>query len=240
LSLIAFAPHSGREIGLAYGMSLRSTAEWYLRAAFASSNNFAIDQFSEYQVSSALVDTLVTGLQTELNNSGLASEAWRLAASNRASALVKDREMTEVMQRTSGAFSYNGNFSGTVYYWRLNGSGVPVMEVQAAAILTCISSGNTVNGSLKLEPQAVRPIENYTVTSQPSTVAFSFTGSLSGSYLRFTRRAANDGSPLSGKDLDSWFIFPVNGGLAVQAENLDLAYRTGIQTRAGDFILRKK
>ena len=239
-SLIAFAPNSGRQISLPYGISLRSTAEWYLRAAFGSSNNFAIDHFADYQVSSTLVDTLVTGLQAELNKTGLDSSAWRLAASNGASTLVKDREMTEVMQRTGSAFSYNGTFSGTVYYWRLNGSGIPVMEVQAAAMLTCVSSGNTVNGSLKLEPQAVRPIENYTVTSQPSTVAFSFTGALNGSYLRFTRRAANDGSPLSGKDLDSWFIFPVNGGLAVQAENLDQAYRTGIQTRAGDFILRKK
>lgn len=239
-SLIAFAPHSGRQISLSYGLSLRSTAEWYLRAAFCSSSNFSIDQFSEYQVSSSLVDTLVTNFQTELNKSGLASSAWRLAASNGASSLVKDRDLAGVMQRTGSAFSYNGSFAGTVYYLRLNGSGVPVMEVQATALLTCVSSGNTVNGSLKIEPQAVRPIDNYTITSQPSTVSFAFAGTLGGSYLRFTRRAANDGSPLSGKDLDSWFIFPVNGGLAVQAENLDLAYRTGIQTRAGDFILRKK
>jgi len=239
-SLIAFAPNSGRQIGLPFGLSLRSTAEWYIRAAFASSNNFSIDQFAEYQVSSSLVDTLVTNFQTELNKGGLASSAWRLAASNSASALVKDREMTEVMQRTGSAFSYNGTFSGNVYYLRLNGSGIPVMEVQATALMTCSTSGNTVNGSLKIEPQAVRPIDNYAISSQPSTVSFAFTGTLSGSYLRFTRRAATDGSPLSGKDLDSWFIFPVNGGLAVQSENLDLAYRTGIQTRAGDFILRKK
>ena len=239
-SLIAFVPHSGRQISLLYGLSLRSTAEWYLRAAFGSSQKFSIDQFAEYQVNSGLIDKLVGSLQTELGKSGLASAAWRLAASNGASTLVKDQELADVMQRAGNAFSYNGTFSGNVVYWRLDGSGKPVMEVQAAVVMTCSTSGNSVNGSFNIEPQSTKPIENYTVTSPPSTVAFAFTGTLSGSYLRFTRRAANDGSPLSGKDLDSWFIFPVKDGLAVQCDNLDLAYRTGIQTRAGDFVLRKK
>ncbi|OGK04737.1 MAG: hypothetical protein A2W80_02115 [Candidatus Riflebacteria bacterium GWC2_50_8] len=239
-SLIAFAPHSVREITLSNGLSLRSTAEWYLRAAFGGAQNFSTSQFADYQVSSTLVDSLAISLQTELNKTGLASAAWRLAASNSASAMVADRSLTEVLQRTGRVFSYNGNYAATVFYSRLNSSGVPVMAVQAAVTMTCTTSADNVSGSFSIEPIAVKPIDDFPITSTPSKTSFAFTGKLNGSYLSFTRKAANDGSPLANKDLDSWFIFPVNDGIAVQASNLDQAYYTGIQTRAGEFILRKK
>ncbi|PKL43174.1 MAG: hypothetical protein CVV41_10670 [Candidatus Riflebacteria bacterium HGW-Riflebacteria-1] len=239
-SLVAFAPHSGRQMTLTNGLSLRSTADWYLRAAFAGSQNFSTSQFTDYQIASPLVDTLVTSLQAELNKAGLASAAWRLTASNSASALVANRNLTEVMQRSGRVFSYNGNYAATVFYSRLNSSGVPVMAVQAAVTMTCTTSDDDVSGSFSIEPIAVKPIDDFPITSAPSKTSFAFTGKLNGSYLSFTRKAPNDGSPLANKDLDSWFIFPVSDGIAVQAGNLDKAYYTGIQTRAGEFILRKK
>ena len=239
-SLIAFAPGSSRQITLPFGLSLRSTAEWYVRAAFGGSQNFAIEHLTDYQVMPAFVDTLAGSLQTELNKSGLASAAWRLAASNSAAALVNGRSLNEVMQRTGRAVSYNGEYVSRVFYYRLNSSGVPVMAVQADVVMTCSTSGDTVTGSFSIEPIAVKPIDNYPVTALPAKTAFAFTGKVSAANLSFTRKAASDGSPLANKDLDSWFIFPVSTGLAVQAQNLDKSYYTGVQTRAGEFILRKK
>lgn len=240
MSMIAFVAHSGRQISLPMGLSLRSTAEWYLRAAFASSQHFSTDQFAGYQVSPTLVDTLSTSFQNELDKAGLASASWRLAASSSATALVAKRSFSQVMQPTGKIFSYNGGFSGTVFYYQLNSLGIPVLAVQAVASMTCNTTGDSVSGLFSIEPKSIKPVDNYPITSMPSTTAFAFTGKINGSYLNFSRRAANDGSPLSGKEIDSWFIFPVNDGLAVQAQNLDQAYHTGIQTRAGEFILRKK
>jgi len=239
-SLIAFVPHSSRQIALPFGLSLRSTAEWYLRAAFGGPQKFAISNFVDYQVSSTLVDTLAGNLQIELNKAGLASSTWRLAASNSASTLVAGRSLNEVMQRTGRAVSYNGEYASTVFYYKLNNSGVPVVAIQAVVSMTCSTRGDTVTGSFSIEPIAVQPIDKYPVTSLPSKTAFAFTGRVSNSNLSFTRKAANDGSPIANKDLDSWFIFPVSTGFAVQAQNLDKSYYTGIQTRAGEFILLKK
>ncbi len=57
-------------------------------------------------------------------------------------------------------------------------------------------------------------------------------------FLTFVRRGTL--GPLAGKNLDSWFVMPVRGGLAVKSDNLDTAYFSGLVTRPGEFLLQKK
>jgi hypothetical protein len=239
-SLYAFVPHQGLANNLPYGLSLRSTAEWYLRAAHASDQGISLYQFADYQVVATLIDKLTADFQTELAKPGLASAAWRLAAESCARELTDGRELTQLMQYSGNTADFTGSFAGTIYYQRLGATGEPALLVQAAAEMTCTRSGDQVSGSLSIRPLAARAFGNATPGPLPGETSFAFSGGMHDQLLSFTRIAANDGSPLSGKALDRWLVLPVSDGLAVRAENLDTAYFTGLQSRAGEFVLRKK
>ena len=238
LRLRAFAPGGVRNVTLPLGMSLRSTAEWYLRDSIASAANIAVDQLTGYDAKSDMVDTLAATLQSELKKTSTTAASYEDALKNAVAGLVAGKEFADCMQRSGAQFNYNGKFSATVFYYACNASGKAVLAVQSQATMICTQSGNTVSGSLNIEPKAVVPLVEEPGINSPTTTAFSFSGTVNASFLTFTRKGTL--GPLAGKNLDSWFIFPVRGGLAVKAANLDTAYFSGLTARPGEFLLAKQ
>ncbi len=238
LRLRAFAPGGGRNVTLPLGMSLRSTADWHIRDAVASAANIAGDQLTGYDVKSDLIDALVTTMQNELKKTTATAASYETSLKNASTGLLTGREFADCMQQSGAQFSYNGKFSATVFYYACNASGKAVLAVQALATLICTQAGSSVSGSLNIEPKAVVPLVEEPGINSPTTTAFSFTGTVNASFLTFTRKGTL--GPLAGKNLDSWFIFPVRGGLAVKATNLDTAYFSGVTARPGEFLLAKQ
>ncbi|HNX74573.1 MAG TPA: hypothetical protein PLM07_09900 [Candidatus Rifleibacterium sp.] len=238
LALRSFAPGNGRNVSLPLGMSLRSTADWHLRDALASSANIAIDQLTDYSIKTTLVDALSASLQSELKKAGASSLSYKNLLKTGVSGAVAGKELAECLTRSGNAFVFNGTWSGKVYYYASNAAGKAVLAVQAVANLTCTQSGSTVSGSCSITPTAVVPLVEKPGISDPSKTAFAFSGAAAASYLTFVRKGSL--GPLAGKTLDRWLVFPVRGGLAVKAENLDTSYFTGLTTRPGEFLLQKQ
>ena len=238
LKLRAFAPHTGRKVTLPMGVSLRSTAEWHLRDALAKDANIAHDQLSDYQVKTALLDSLAGSMQTELNRVAMTSAAFDKHVSDSTAAAVSGKSFADCMQRSTTAFSYSGEYTGKVFYYLHNASGKAVVAVQAVASMTCSQNGNQVGGSVSIIPTGVVPLVENPGIQEPGKTAFAFSGTVSNYFLTFVRRGTL--GPLAGKNLDSWFVMPVRGGLAVKSDNLDTAYFTGLVTRPGEFLLQKK
>lgn len=238
LKLKSFVANTGRHISLPFGISLRSSADWYLRTAIASHEGLRIDQLNEYGITAALLDLFAASMQNELNKADSSSGTVDTLINNSTTSLLAGKTFADCLQKSGNAFAYNGNFSGQVFYYALNSSGNPELAVKANAEMTCSQSGQTVTGTLDIEPVAVVPLVENPTAQSPSTTSFAFLGTANGSFLSFARKGLL--GPLNGKTLDNWFVFPVTGGLAVRAENLDKSYYTGIQTKPGDFILERK
>lgn len=240
LTLKGIVAHSGRRATLPKGLSLRSTADWKLRDALARLESLTIDQLSGFEVKQPLIDTVAAAMQTELKRSGSSADAFTQLVTNSVATALSSKSFTDCLQKSGSAISYNGEYTGSVYYFSLNKHGQPELAVQAVASMTCSQSGNTVSGNFSLTPTGVIPLVEVVSVSAPGKTAFTFFGKVSGSMISFVRKGDNNGSPLSGKDLDSWFIFPVSNGFAVRASNLDKNYHSGIQSRAGEFVLQRK
>lgn len=238
LKLKSFVANSGRRIVLPLGVSLRSTADWTLRNTLAGLESLTIDQLNEYSVRSNLLDALATPMQNELKKAGVTGNVYDKLVSDTTSAVLNGKTLADCLQKNGNIFAYSGEFSGTIFYYALNGSGKPVFAVQGLAKMTCSQGGNTVTGSFSIEPTGVVPLVENPGIQSPSTTAFAFTGTTDGSFLSFIRKGTL--GPLNGKNVDDWFIYPVRGGLAVRAANLDKSYFTGIQSKPGEFILLRK
>lgn len=239
-TLQSIVAHTSRRISLPLGLSLRSSADWYLRAALARLESLEIAKLSGYEIKPALIDNLVNSMQTELKRPGSSATLLAKLVETSVSAALSGKSFADCMQKTGSAQLYKGEYSGSIRYFALNFAGQPVLAVEGIASMTCSQSGNTVSGNFSITPTGVVPLLEDPKISAPSKTAFSFSGTVSNSILTFVRKGDNNGSPLSGKDIDSWFIFPVSDGLAVRAGNLDKAYYSGIQSRSGEFILQKK
>jgi hypothetical protein len=238
LKLRSFVANTGRRLVLPLGMSLRSTADWYIRDTLARNTNLALDQFNDYVVKSSFLDSLAGTMQDELQKTGTVPAAYEKLIVDTASATLNGKSVADCMQRSGSVFNYNGEYAGKVFYYACNSSGQPVLAVQSIASMTCSHSGNTVTGSFSIEPIAVMPLVEKPGIQSPSKTAFAFTGTVSSSCLTFVRKGSL--GPLAGKNIDSWLIFPVRNGLAIKAENLDNSYFTGIVTSPGEFILQKQ
>ncbi len=238
LRLRSYAAHAGRSTALPLGLSLRSTADWYLRDALASAANISLDHLGEYAVKPAMLDVLAGSMQTELKKSGLNAASYERLISDNAAAAVGGKNISDCMQKTGSAYVFNGTFAGNVFYYAFNASGKAVLAVQAVASMTCSQAGSSVSGSFSVEPTAVVPMVDNPGIQSPAKTAFAFIGTAANSFLTFTRKGTL--GPLTGKNLDSWFIFPVRGGVAIKTENLDTAYYTGLLSRPGEFILQRK
>ncbi len=238
LKLRAFAPHTGRKVSLPMGVSLRSSADWHLRDALAKDANIAHDQLNDYQVKTALLDSLAGSMQAELKKSTMTTAAFDKHVSDATTAAISGKAFSDCMQRSTTAFSYSGEYSGKVFYYLQNASGKTVAAVQAVASMTCLQSGNQVSGSVTISPTGLVPLVEKPGVQEPGKTAFAFSGTVNSYFLTFIRRGTL--GPLAGKNLDSWFIMPVRGGLAVKSDNLDTAYYTGLVTRPGEFLLQKK
>lgn len=239
-TLQSIVAHSSRKISLPRGLSLSSSADWHLRAALARLESLEIGKLSGYEIKPALIDNLVNSMQTELKRPGSSATLFAQLVENSVSAALAGKSFADCAQKTGTAQLYKGEYAGSVYYFALNSAGQPVLAVEAIASMTCNQSGNTVSGNFSITPTGVVPLLEDPRVSAPSKTAFSFSGTVNNSLLTFVRKGDNNGSPLSGKDIDSWFIFPVSDGLAVRASNLDKSYYSGIQSRSGEFILQKK
>jgi hypothetical protein len=240
LKLSSYVAHTGRRISMPYGVSLRSTAELSLRKKIADLESLELSQLNAYSVDTALIDAVHADLVTELKKNDTSAGRFDQLLADRTGNAVSGRSFAQCLQRSGSAFVYNGRYGGKVYYYTLNGAGAPVYAVQAQATLECSQSGSLVTGNLKLEPISIVPLIANSGVIEPGIMAFAFSATVSSSNLVFVRKGVANGSPLSGKDIDSWFLFPVQGGLACRAANLDKAYFTGIHSRAGEFVLQKK
>ncbi len=238
LKLRAFAPHTGRKVSLPMGVSLRSSADWHLRDALAKDANIAHDQLTDYQIKPSMLDALAGSMQSELNKAAMTPAAFDKHVSDSTAAAINGKSIADCMQRSTTAFSYSGEYSGKVFYYLHNASGKAVVAVQAVASMTCSQSGNQVSGSVSISPTGVVPLVENPGIQEPGKTAFAFTGTVNNYFLTFVRRGTL--GPLAGKSLDSWFVMPVRGGVAVKSENLDTAYYTGLVTRPGEFLLQKK
>ncbi len=238
LKLRSFVANTGRRLVLPLGMSLRSTADWYIRDALARNTNLALDQFNDYIVKSSFLDALAGTMQSELQKIGTTPAVYEQLVADTASSALSGKNVADCMQRSGNAFNYGGEYAGKVFYYACNSSGQPVLAVQSIASMTCSHSGNTVAGSFSIEPIAVMPLVENPGIQSPSKTAFAFTGTVSSSCLTFLRKGAL--GPLAGKNIDSWLVFPVRNGLAIKAENLDNSYFTGIVSSPGEFVLQKQ
>lgn len=237
--LQAYKANTGRQITMPYGLSLKSTSEYLLRKRLAELETIDMAQLSDYEVNSTLVNSLSAKLASELKKADSSIEKYEKLTSDSVNDELNGKTFVECLSRNGKAVSFSGKYSGEVFYLALNSSGQAVYAVQAVASMTCTQNGTSAWGSISLEPKAVVPLGPTAGVSAPSKKAFAFNGTVNNSILTFVRKAPNDGSPISGKDLDEWMIYPVRGGLAVRAINLDKAYYTGVQSRAGEFILKK-
>ena len=238
LRLRAFAPHTGRKVSLPMGVSLRSSADWHLRDALAKDANIAHDQLTDYQIKPSLLDSLTGSMQSELSKAAITPAVFDKHIADSTAAAISGKSLADCMQRSTTAFSYTGEYSGKVFYYLHNASGKAVVAVQAVASMTCSQNGNQVSGSVSISPTGVVPLVENPGIQEPGKTAFAFTGTVGNFFLTFVRRGTL--GPLAGKNLDSWFVMPVRGGLAVKSDNLDTAYFSGLVTRPGEFLLQKK
>jgi len=237
--LQAYRGNTGRNITMPFGLSLRSTAEYLLRKKLAEFETIDMAQLADYEVNSALVNSLAAKMAAELKKSDSSIEKFEKLTSDSVNNELNGKTFVECLIRNAKAVSFSGKYSGEIFYLALNSSGQAVYAVQAVASMTCTQNGTSAWGGISLEPKAVVPLGPTAGVSAPAKKAFAFSGTVNNSTLTFVRKAANDGSPISGKDLDEWMIYPVRDGLAVRAINLDKSYYTGVQSRAGEFILKK-
>ncbi len=220
------------------GVSLRSSADWHLRDALAKDANIAHDQLNDYQIKTSFLDSLAGSMQSELNKTAMTPVAFDKYVSDSTTAAISGKTLADCMQRSTTAFSYSGEYSGKVFYYLHNAAGKAVVAVQAVASMSCSQNGNQVSGSVSISPTGVVPLVENPGIQEPGKTAFAFTGTVSNFFLTFVRRGTL--GPLAGKNLDSWFVMPVRGGLAVKSDNLDTAYFSGLVTRPGEFLLQKK
>lgn len=238
LELRAVQPYSSRRIVFPSGISMQTTAEWHIRNAYAREASLSIGSFAQYGVLAAEVNSLAGAMINELKKSDASANSITTLVNGTLNGLMARKQFTEVFAFGSKAFDFNGDWKGSVYYYLHNAAGTPALAVQANAEMTISCSGNAVSGSMSLTPLGVVPLlSDVSGISQPSDLAFSFHGTCSNSFLRFTR-TGNLG-PLAGKPLDEWEVFVVNGGIAFRVKNVDSAYNTGLKSMPGDFILSR-
>lgn len=238
LPLTAIVPHSGRNIRVEDGISLRSSAEWMLRKSVSTFEKLELEKLMGYSIEPSLVDSVAGFMVNSLKNKDLAWSDYDKNVDSAIEAVLKGKAFEDCLQLKASSFVFKGEYKGNVNYYVLNSAGTPELIVAAEATFIFNQLGNQINGSVKLVPTGVGLLMPKP-KGPPGEVGFAFSGSVNGNFVRFVRKGPNNGSPLSGKDIDSWLIFPVSDGLAVRAENVDRAYFSGIQSRSGEFLLKR-
>jgi hypothetical protein len=239
IDLRAVTPYAGRKTVFANGLSLKTTADWVLRNAFATKNSFTVAEFAEYGTALALVTDVEQLLTTELRrsdaNAGTVSQALDTALKN----VLQQKTFTQIFYKNSPANDFDGDWHGNVMYYVFNSAGIKALVVTAEAKMSIKCSGSTAIGSLELTPTGAGPlIPDISGVSEPVKLAFGFQGTCHNGRVTFARKGRL--GPLTGKDLDAWEIFPISRGLAFRVENRDLAYHTGLDTIPGQFVLQEK
>lgn len=234
LELRSVAPHSSRIIEVPGGVSLQTTAEYHLRQAYAAEQLMSVGAFADYKVADTIVAPVIAALQAELAKSGSAGLATTI--DSQVKAVMAQKSFREVFARQGAAYNFSGNWQGQVGYFLHNAAGTPALVVMASATASISVSGSNASGNFRLVPVGVVPLlKDTSGLNTPGEIAFAFSGTSDGQMIRFTRQGRL--GPLTGKNLDSWELFPINRGLACRAVNVDSAYNTGIKAMPGDFVL---
>lgn len=220
-------------------LSLRTTVEYLLRRAYARDAAISAGSFADYQVNAPLATDLESKLRGELVKSSAAAETVAAFISTHVESIAAQKSFSEVFARQGGAYLFAGKWQGKVSYFLHDAQGAQVMIVQADASAQISRSGNTAAGSFSLKPLGVIPLQKSAAgLSAPSEISFAFTGPCDGHTIRFTRQGTL--GPLTGKNIDTWELFPISRGLACRAVNVDSAYNTGIRALPGDFVLSRE
>jgi hypothetical protein len=155
-----------------------------------------------------------------------------------ADSISQSNDFFQAVGYTSSAFNFAGTWTGSIAYYQMNSSGQKVLLVNAVTKFVINTSGSSLFGTAEITPVSVLPlIKDLSGISEPSNVAFSFSGTFSNSVASFNRMG-NSG-PLTGKVMEEWKIFPVSGGIALKAKNFDKAYYLGLETKTGESVLSK-
>ncbi len=239
IDLRAVTPYAGRKTIFTNGLSLKTTADWVLRNAFATKNSLAVAEFADYDAATPLINDVEKLLATELSRRDATSETVSQALDAALKNVLQQKTFTGIFYKNSPGKDFNGDWHGNVMYYVYNSAGIKALVVTAQAKMNIKCTGSTAVGSLELLPTGAGPlIPNISGVSEPVKLSFGFQGTCHNGRVAFTRKGRLEKK--SEKDLDAWEIFPISRGLAFRVENLDLSYHTGLDTIPGQFVLQEK
>ncbi len=238
LELSAYAPHTSRAVSFPDGVNLQSTARYLIRKSVAKANELSVSQLASYRVSNTLANNLETKLSASLKSSSNSLTTFESLKTQEANSISQNNSLFQAVGYSLSTFKFPGTWTGPMQYYQMSSTGQKVLLVNATGKFVLNTSGAAIFGNAEITPVSVLPlIKNYSSIAIPSKVAFSFSGSFSNSVASFNRLGSS--GPLNGKVMEEWKIFPVSGGIALKAKNMDTAYYLGLETKTGDCVLAK-
>ena len=139
------------------------------------------------------------------------------------------------MVKNGQSIKFSGKYSGNFFYYLFNSAGQKKLAVRATADLTFEFKWFFHNRNCKNQPTGANPILPGADANEPSIISFAFSGSHNGTIATFDQKAT--AGPLSGKAISRWNLIPVSNGLACKVNNVDTAYKSGIETLLSSAIL---
>ena len=235
LELSTFSPHTGRKITFPYGLSIKSTAENELRKMFAGKIGLKQNHLSGYSVKTQLIESLAKTLAGTLAAATATKDIYISSLNSSLQSISSANGTFDGMVKNGQSIKFSGKYSGNFFYYLFNSAGQKKLAVRATADLTLNSNGSSITGTVKIKPTGANPILPGADANEPSIISFAFSGSHNGTIATFDQKAT--AGPLSGKAISRWNLIPVSNGLACKVNNVDTAYKSGIETLLSSAIL---
>lgn len=225
LNLYSYVPGADTSIIKApFGISNRSTAEYFIRKFYAQDIAVPLNTITPYSVDISLVNELATTISSSLSNASSSLALLNTALANKKAEFLKRKSFFKALTVSNSPSYYDKTWDGDVYYNILDSRGKKAASISAEAKFNINVAGDRAFGNAEIIPN-VTHYSTGTSTFQniASTLSFYFEGKIKDGVVQFRRRGVNGTveEPL----LEEWTLFPVAGGLAVKSKNIDFKNR---------------
>lgn len=201
-----------------FGLSNRSTAEYFLRVFYAKDMGLPVSDLTTYNVDISLVEELATVINSNLSNASGSENILDSALTAKLNEILKRKTFFKAMQVKESPSYFDESWEGDVYYHRLNSKGERSLGVSAKAKFNITINGDRLYGNAEIIPD---------LGAFQSDLTFYFEGRMENGVVTFRRRGT--GGTVDEPLLEQWTLFPTTRGLAVKSENIDFFLKRGLE-----------
>lgn len=219
LNLYTIIEDSGNSSVIApFGLSNRSTAEYFLRQSYAYDMGLPISDLTTYNLDISLIDELAAVINSNLSNASSSIDILDSALAAKKTEILKRKSFFKAMHVKEESSYYDESWKGDVYYHLLDSSGKKSLGVSAEAKFNITINGDKLYGNAEIIPD---------LGAFQSDLTFYFEGRMEDGVVTFRRRGT--GGTVSEPLLEQWTLFPTTRGLAIKSENIDFFLKRGLE-----------